>query len=76
MAEEQSKSIATVRENPCPICSGMTFIWGVTVGESPSQRLYTRPDGAGWGEGKEMVTRECNTCGNVQLFTRVYTSNE
>jgi len=75
MAEEQPKSINNLRENPCRICSGMIFTWGITVGERPSQRLYTRPDGAGWGEGKEMITRECNTCGNVQLFTRTTSAN-
>lgn len=56
------------RTAPCPICGSADYVWGVTVGESPSQRLYTRPDGAGWGEGKKMVTRECQLCGNVQLF--------
>ncbi len=75
MSEEQPKSIKSLRENPCPICSGMSYTWGITVGESPSQRLYTRPNGAGWGEGKVMVTRECNTCGNVQLFTESYSTN-
>ena len=75
MAEEQPKSISRLRENPCPICSGMTFIWGVTVGEKPTERLYTGPDGAVWGDSKEVITRECTNCGNVQLFTRVYTSN-
>lgn len=75
MAEENPKSNAQLRENPCPICSGMAFTWGLTVGEGPNTRLYTRPNGVGWGEGKEMVTRECNTCGNVQLFTRVTTAN-
>ena len=70
MAEEQLKSITNLRENPCPICSGTSFTWGLTVGEGPNTRLYTRANGAGWGDGKEMVTRECNTCGNVQLFTK------
>ena len=70
MAQEKPKRTGDVRENPCPICGTTSYIWGVTVGEGPRQRLYTRPDGAGWGEGKEMVTRECNRCGNVQLFTK------
>lgn len=76
MAEEKPKSLTSLREAPCPICSGMKYTWGITVGESPSQRLYTRPDGLGWGEGREMRTRECDTCGNVQLFTVRYDATQ
>lgn len=71
MVDEKPKRGGDVRESPCPICGGERFVWGVTVGEGPNQRLYTRPNGAGWGNGREMITRECYSCGNVQLFTKV-----
>ncbi|MBL8119788.1 MAG: hypothetical protein J0L63_20085 [Anaerolineae bacterium] len=66
-----SERKATLQNTPCPICGGRSFTWGLSVGESPTQRLYARPDGAGWGEGRELRTRECHDCGNVQFFTRV-----
>ena len=75
MAEEQPKPIFEPRKNPCPICGGTLYTWGVTVGEKPGARLYTRAYDKGWGEGKVMVTRECNTCGNVQLFTEDYSAD-
>jgi len=70
MAQEKPKRMSDVRENPCPICGGTSYTWGVTAADKPAQKLYTRPDGANWGAGRELFTRECNRCGNVQLFTR------
>jgi hypothetical protein len=55
---------------PCPLCGQSEFVWGITVGEGPMQRLYTRPDEMGWGEGKILYTRECLSCSHVMLFTR------
>lgn len=40
-----------------------------TVGESVSQWVYFRADGAGWGEGEKLRARKCRNCNNVQLFT-------
>jgi predicted RNA-binding Zn-ribbon protein involved in translation (DUF1610 family) len=55
---------------PCPVCGQADYVWGLTVGEGPTQRLYIRPDESGWGEGKILYTRECLSCGNVLMFTR------
>lgn len=54
---------------PCPICGQRSYQWGLSVGESPSQRLYARANGAGWGEGEKLYTRKCLVCTNVQFFT-------
>jgi hypothetical protein len=71
MAEEKAKRRPLIDPDdyPCPICGEADFVWGVTVGEGPSQRLYTRQHGAGWGEGEVLYTRVCLACRNVQLFT-------
>ncbi|NEU83560.1 hypothetical protein, partial [Nostoc sp. UIC 10630] len=39
------------------ICGSQNFVWGRTVGESVSQWVYFRADGAGWGEGEKLRTR-------------------
>ena len=55
---------------PCPLCGGSSFTWGRTVGQGPSEYIYFRAESGSWGDGKRMYARECDTCGNVQLFTK------
>ncbi|WP_414571191.1 hypothetical protein [Nostoc sp. CCY 9925] len=57
------------QETPCHICGSQNFVWGRTVGESVSQWVYFRADGAGWGEGEKLRARKCRDCNNVQLFS-------
>jgi hypothetical protein len=69
LTPKNSPSLDPIRK-PCPVCGGTSYTWGRTVGESPSQYVYFRADKGAWGDGKRMYARECNQCGNVQLFTR------
>ncbi|PHM07828.1 hypothetical protein CK516_24500 [Nostoc sp. 'Peltigera malacea cyanobiont' DB3992] len=68
-AHEQPTKSQKPQETPCPICGSQNFVWGRTVGESVSQWVYFRADGAGWGEGEKLRARKCLNCKNVQLFT-------
>jgi hypothetical protein len=69
MTNQSESQNRNVLELPCPICSGTSYTWGLTVSDSPGGRLYSRPDGETWGGGRELFTRECNQCHNVQFFT-------
>ena len=69
LTPKNSPSLDLIRK-PCPVCGGTAYTWGRTVGESPSQYVYFRADKGAWGDGKRMYARECNQCGNVQMFTR------
>jgi hypothetical protein len=57
------------QETPCLICGSQNFVWGRTVGESPSTWVYFRGSDATWGEGEKLLARKCRNCNNVQLFT-------
>ncbi len=64
------------RELPCPICFSTTFTWGGVArinhhtqglrffaqGRSALQKLFM-------GGGEYLVSRKCNSCGHVDLFT-------
>lgn len=68
--------------NPCPICSGEDYTWGVAAAKGSQVQVvfkYRKPPleaTRGFEEraiGKtsvegEMLTRRCNICGNVQYF--------
>lgn len=69
MNNQPDQKSYTPQETPCPICRSQNFVWGRTVGESASQWVYFRADGAGWGEGEKLRARKCLDCRNVQLFT-------
>jgi hypothetical protein len=69
LTPKNSPSLDPLRK-PCPVCGSISYTWGRTVGESPSQYVYFRAEAEGWGGGKRLFARECNTCGNVQMFTR------
>jgi hypothetical protein len=69
MNNQPNQKSYTQQEAPCLICGSQNFVWGRTVGESASQWVYFRADGAGWGEGEKLQARKCTDCGNVQLFT-------
>lgn len=58
-----------LRTNPCPICAGDEFIWGKTS-RNDSGWLGFKADDHPWlVPGREVRARECQRCGNVQLFT-------
>lgn len=64
------------RELPCPICCGSAFTWGgVAKMDHRSQelRFFSRQRGAikrfFMIGGECLVSRKCNTCGHVDLFT-------
>lgn len=69
--EEKPKGIPQPPEqaNPCPICGGTKYLWGNTVSDSPGGRVFFRPDGGWWGEGRQLRARRCEVCGNIQFFT-------
>lgn len=69
MNNQPDRKSYTPQETLCPICGSQNFVWGRTVGESVSQWVYFRADGAGWGEGEKLRARKCIDCKNVQLFT-------
>jgi len=62
------------QETPCPICGKQNYIWGRTVGESPSVWVYFRAKQASWGEGQNLWARKCCDCSNVQLFSQLESS--
>ncbi|MDH6077496.1 hypothetical protein [Umezakia ovalisporum] len=69
MNNQPDQKSYTPQKTPCLICGSQNFVWGRTAGESPEQWVYSRADGAGWGEGEKLRTRKCLDCNNVQLFT-------
>ncbi|HIK06068.1 MAG TPA: hypothetical protein IGS40_15350 [Trichormus sp. M33_DOE_039] len=71
MTTQPNPSKPNRQETPCPICGSQNFVWGRTVGESPQQWIYFRADGGIWGDGKQLLARQCADCFNVQLFASV-----
>lgn len=68
--------------NPCPICTGEDFTWGIETARGSQVQVvfrYTKPpleskrgfEGRSIGkvfvEG-ETIARRCNVCGNIQTF--------
>lgn len=53
-------------EGACIICGHSEYTWGKLVADS---RLEFAPPDAFWVFGRRpMMARECNQCGNIQLF--------
>lgn len=64
------------RELPCAICCGVSFTWGgVAKIDHHSQNLRFFAQGRStlkkffMAGGEHLVSRKCNTCGHVDLFT-------
>lgn len=55
--------------NPCPICSGSDFVWGRTSRHDAGWLGFKADDHPMLTPGREVRARECNRCGNIQLFT-------
>jgi hypothetical protein len=61
------------RTSPCLLCGGDSFIWGTCM---PVGAFKFKPDNASWWVkntvhgGSELRARACQTCGNIQLFTK------
>lgn len=68
MNNKPNQKNPSLQQTPCPICGSQNFVWGRTVGESPSTWVYFRILDATWGEGKKLLARKCQDCNNVQLF--------
>lgn len=70
--EEKPKRGASrhvLRNNPCPICDSEEFVWGKTS-RGDSGWLGFKADNHPWlVPGREVRARECQRCGNIQLFT-------
>ena len=74
MTSEKRKNSPNGRVNPdffpCPICGDEDFVWGYTTGYSTVGFRFVEYDNAKFKHGKWIKARECNRCGNVQLFTK------
>jgi hypothetical protein len=67
MQEKPKRHGAT--EGQCPICGGTSYTWGRTS-RNDSGWLGFKSDDHPWlMPGREVRARECQSCGNVQLFT-------
>lgn len=64
------------QQNPCLICGSQSFLWGRTVSYGTSEWLYFRPQQGFWGEGEKLWVRQCQSCNNVQLFTKDFSDSK
>lgn len=64
----KGKPRLAAQESPCPVCGGDSYTWGKPVDDHPNGSLYFRPQGGGWGDGRKLTARCCNTCLNIQFF--------
>ena len=53
-------------KDSCPICGTRAFSWGRPVGNNKVAFMQN-----GIAVGFDVVVRHCDTCGNVQQFTKV-----
>lgn len=58
-----------IYKDTCPFCGGKDFTWG-RIGGGYEQAFYERGSPQIFPNGKAMVARHCETCGNVQQFTK------
>lgn len=74
MPDDKAKNHPNQRPNPdifpCPICGNEDFNWGYTTGHSSSGFRFRSHADKKFTQGKWVRARECNLCGNIQLFTR------
>ncbi len=54
---------------PCPICGGSSYLWGKTSRNDAGWLGFKADDHPWLMPGREVRARECQGCGNVQLFT-------
>jgi hypothetical protein len=66
------------RELPCPICCGASFTWGGVARmdhHSQGLRFFSKQRNALkrflMVGGEYLVSRKCNMCGHVDLFTEM-----
>jgi hypothetical protein len=52
------------------VCGGQDFTWGKTYGYAGASFVFKSEDSRWYQSGKRTEARECNTCGNVLLFTK------
>ncbi len=55
---------------PCPVCGGTDFTWGRSFGYGGWVLAFKAYESRWYQSGKRTEARECNTCGNVLLFTK------
>jgi ribosomal protein S27AE len=66
---KRQESAYNLRNRPCPICGGEEFVWGRTSRSDAGWLGFKANDHPMLTPGREVGARECQRCGNVQLFT-------
>ncbi len=67
-AQEKPKR-HSMTKGACPICGGTSYIWGKTSRNDAGWLGFKADDHPWLMPGREVRARECQGCGNVQLFT-------
>lgn len=54
---------------PCPICGEVAYVWGYTSRHGTGWLGFKSDDAGMLAIGREVRARECQHCGNIQLFS-------